>query len=98
MSVEELFEDLSHEMPPVPFAGAELFRGVIRPQFGEGCAGVALPPFANVWSRRMPCMQLLVHVAELAVHGQRCPSKGLHAVRLCIQTSYLPASIDYSIS
>ena len=89
VSVEELFEDLSHEMPPVPFAGAELFRGVIRPQFGEGCAGMALPPATTVWSRHMPCMQLLLHVAQVAARGRRGPS--LHAIRLSSQTSCLPA-------
>ena len=34
-SVEELFEDLSYEMAPVPCAGRELFLNVIKPQFGE---------------------------------------------------------------
>lgn len=93
LSVEELFEDLSHEMPPVPFAGAELFCGVIRPQFGEGCAGLPSPPATAVRWWHLPCMQTLLHIA--AAHGQRCTS--LRATRLCTQTSYRPASSHDSI-
>ena len=42
-SVEELFEDLSYEMAPVPCAGQELFNNVIKPHFGELSAGLTLP-------------------------------------------------------
>ena len=42
-SVQELFEDLSYEMPPVPFGGQELFRNVIKVQFGKVFAGLTLP-------------------------------------------------------
>ena len=47
-SVEELFEDLSYEMAPVPCAGQELFRNIIKrhfgdPGFGEIFAGLTLP-------------------------------------------------------
>ena len=42
-SVEELFEDLSYEMAPVPCAGQELFRDEIKQGFGEISAGLASP-------------------------------------------------------
>ena len=41
--MEELFEDLSYEMAPVPCAGQDFFRNVIKRNFGEVFAGLTLP-------------------------------------------------------
>ena len=70
--VEELFEDLSYEMAPVPCAGQELFRNEIKRQFGELCTTQSTPaqqprpstfildsaPFLVLRLEHLPCLQM----------------------------------------
>ena len=69
-SVEELFEDLSYEMAPVPCAGQELFRNVMERQFGEPSAGLRVSntgsavqtildsaPYPVLGLEHLPCLQ-----------------------------------------